>query len=60
MRVHGAGGWELAGVEASRVNPFMSADLPSYEPYKVFAYSANLMPMMMALMTALNSLTTLR
>ena len=29
------------GVEASRVNPFMSADPPSYEPYKVFDYSAN-------------------
>ena len=29
------------GIEASRVNPFMSADPPSYEPYKVFDYSAN-------------------
>ena len=29
------------GVESSRLNPFMSADPPSYEPYAVFDYSAN-------------------
>ncbi|KAI2491812.1 hypothetical protein MHU86_22751 [Fragilaria crotonensis] len=28
------------GVESSRLNPFMSADPPSYEPYEVFDYSA--------------------
>ena len=29
------------GVESSRLNPFMSADPPSYEPYAVFDFSAN-------------------
>ncbi len=29
------------GVESSRMNPFMSADPPSYESYEVFDYSAN-------------------
>jgi hypothetical protein len=28
-------------VEVSRVNPFMSADPPSYKPYKVYDYSEN-------------------
>ena len=29
------------GIESSRLNPFMSAVPPSYEPYEVFDYSAN-------------------
>ena len=29
------------GIESLRVNPFMSADPPSYEPYEVFDYSTN-------------------
>ena len=39
------------GIESSRVNPFMGADAPSYEPYEVFDYSV---PMMMALTTGLH------
>ena len=35
MRVHGA------GVVSLRVNRFMNADPPSFEPYKVFDYSEN-------------------
>ena len=27
------------GIESSRVNPFMSSDPPSYEPYEVFDYA---------------------
>ena len=29
------------GIESSRLNPFMCADPPSYEPYEVFNYSSN-------------------
>ena len=29
------------GVESLRLNPFMSADPPTYEPYEVFDYSEN-------------------
>ena len=29
------------GIESSRVNPFMCADPPSYEPYEVFDYSTH-------------------
>jgi hypothetical protein len=29
------------GVESSRLNPFVSTDPPSYKPYAVFDYSAN-------------------
>ena len=29
------------GVESSRLNPYISADPPSYESYEVFDYSAS-------------------
>jgi hypothetical protein len=29
------------GVQSLRLNPFMSADIPSYDPYEVFDYSAH-------------------